>query len=216
MIAVTKGLGLTHLLLGLCGVLILVDGVEWAFLNNRINQSRGIVKQPVESGVSLDWIGGHEFLLPPKQSFSEFVERPLMVQGRRPVSEPGAEPVVAGPVIRGEMQIKLMGIVMTPDGITALMQDGTGAYHRLQIDGMIDGWELAEMYSDRVVLKQGGSREEVRLRKPKPKEPLPVSRTQPQSKPTVPKKTGQPSAVVPNLVRPPLQKPGIPTQSAPQ
>ncbi len=196
---------MTHLLLGLCGVLILVNGAEWAYLMYGISQSRQIVEQPVDPNIEFDRIGSHEFVLPPKESFSEIVERPLMIQGRRAVSENSAEPIIAGPASRGDMQIRLMGVVMTPDGMTALMQDGKGAYQRLQIDGSIDGWELAEMHKDRVVLKQGGSREELKLRKPKPKEPLPVVRTHPQPKPAVPRKPAQPHLI-----------PGTPNQSVSQ
>lgn len=210
MIAMTKGPVLTHLLLGLCGGLILVVGAEWAYLSYGISQSRRIVKQPVDSDVMFDRIGSHEFVLPPKESFSEIVERPLMIQGRRPVLEEAEESIITGPVSQGDIQIWLMGIVMTPNGMIALLLDGKGDYKRLQIDEKIEGWEVGEMHADRVVLKQGGTTRILNLRdpnKPIPKNPPPViQKKQPQPKPAVPR----------NPAQPPLQIPGIPKQSVPQ
>ncbi len=173
--------GLTYLLLGLCGVLALVNGLESFYLKNGINHSWRTVKQPVEPDIVFEEISNHEFVLPPKDGFSEFVERPLMIPGRRPVPEMTDELVTPVPVNRGKIQIKLMGIVMSPDGMTALLQDGKGAYKNLPINGTIDGWEVDEMRSDRVFLKQDDVREELKLRKPKPKQPVQNLRQKPQA-----------------------------------
>lgn len=164
----TKEPGLTHLLLGLCGVFALINGAEWVYLTYGISQTKKEIKKPVDSNVAFDKIGSHDFVLPPEESFSGIVERPVMIRGRRSVSEITPEPV-APVVSRGNTQIKLMGIVMTPNGMTALLKNGKGAYKRLEIDGIFDGWELDELHADRVVLTRGGSTQELKLRKPKPK-----------------------------------------------
>lgn len=173
-----KGPGLTHLLLGVCGLLALVNGAEWIYLKYGIEQSRNDVEQPVESNVVFEDVGMREFSLPPKENFAEIVERPVMIEGRRPVPEEELVPVVAQAVNKGPMKIKLMGIVMSPNGMTALLEDSKGKYHRVQIDGTVEGWELDEMHKDKVVLKQGNSSEELKLHKPKPKKPVPVGRQQ--------------------------------------
>jgi hypothetical protein len=229
-----------HLLLGLCGGLALLGGAEWAYLSYRVGQSRQILEQPVDSNVEFDPLGSREFVLPPKDSFSEIVERPLMIQGRRPVSEEAEEPILAGPVSQGDIQIWLMGVVMTPNGMTALLVDGKGNYKRLQIDEKFEGWEVDEMHADRVVLKQGTTTRILNLRdpnKPRPRNPAPVVQNRPpQPKPAVPMKPGQrpvvpqtlgqqpvvpqtlgqPPVVPQTSAQPPLQKPGIPNQSVPQ
>ncbi|MGH8550095.1 MAG: hypothetical protein ACRERU_16130 [Methylococcales bacterium] len=216
----TKGPVLTHLLLGLCGLLALVNGAEWAYLSHGVNQSRQFLEQPVESDIVVDPVGRHDFVLPPKERFSDIVERPLLIQGRHPVPEEAEEPIITGPVNQGEIQIWLMGVVMTPNGMTALLLDGKGDYKHLQIDEKIEGWELDEMHADRVVLNQGGATRTLNLRdpnKPVPKSPPPVIQNKPlQPKPAVPRKQGQQPAVPRIPAQPPLQTPGIPNQSVSQ
>ena len=209
----TKAPSLMHLLVGFCGVLALVNIAEWAYLEYGIEQSRKIVEQPVDSNVSLGQIGAHEFVLPPKEAYSEIVERPVMIEGRHPVPEEAEQPILAAPVSRGDMKIKLMGIVKTPNGMIALLTDSKGAYQRVQIDSAIDGWEVDEMHEDRIVLSQGAEREEVKLRKPKPKNPLPNARgqsqPQSQSKPAVPLKQVSPPKQPGKLKRPVIPKQGV-------
>lgn len=169
----TNNPGLTQILLGLCGVFALANAAEWGYLRYGIAESRKSIDQPIEADVNFEAIGGHEFTLAPKQSFSDFVERPLMIEGRRPLPEEPEAPLAVAQVNLGELNVKLMGIVVAPDKKTAVFIDGKGAYQRLGKDGIIDGWELEGMKSDRVVLVQGGERREVRVWKPKPKTPPP-------------------------------------------
>ncbi len=173
---------LTHLLLGLCGVLMLLNAVEWAYLNYSIGQSRKVLEQPVVADLEFDLIGSHEFVLAPKESFPEFVERPLMIEGRRPVAEAAEAPVTSAPVDQANLQIKLMGVVTAPAGTTAVLKDSKGAYQRLQVNGTIDGWDVDEIQGDRLILNQGGTRQELRVWKPKPKGPLRDLRKKPKDK----------------------------------
>ncbi|MGR9106185.1 MAG: type II secretion system protein N [Gammaproteobacteria bacterium] len=194
-----KSPGFAFLLLALCGVLVLVNGAEWLYLKRGINRSKRVVEQPVESSIVFDRIDAREFVLPPKENFNEIVERPLMIQGRRPVPETKDTPIIQQPVRRPgeEIKIKLMGVVMTPKGTSALLQDAKGVYRRVEIEGTIDGWQLAELHEDRVVLEQGGEHEELKLRKPKPKNPIPtaVQKTPPKPKPGVPGTAAKPQTL---------------------
>jgi hypothetical protein len=162
---------LTHLLLGLCGVLIVLNGVEWAYLNYRIGQSREVLEQPIVADLEFERIGSHDFVLAPKENFAEFVERPLMIEGRRPVADAPEASAVTAPVDQGNLQIKLMGVVTTPVGTTAVLKDSKGAYQRLQVNGTIDGWDVEEIQGDRLILNQGGTRQELKVWKPRPKAP---------------------------------------------
>ncbi|MGH8559028.1 MAG: hypothetical protein ACRESZ_16555 [Methylococcales bacterium] len=209
MISFLKFPELTSLLLGLCGVLALVNGVEWFYLSLGIDHSRQDVNKPVISDIVFEEISNHEFVLPPKDSFSEFVERPLMIPGRRPVPEMTDEPLIPVLVNRGKIQIKLMGIVMSPNGMTALLQDGKGAYKNLPVNGTIDGWELNEMHPDRVILKQDDVREELKLRKPKPKKPIQDLRQKPTPNQKAQSDTGEAPATTPPTLGYPERNAGL-------
>ena len=104
------------------------------------------------------------------ETFSEMVERPLFVAGRRPMEEQ-AETADAGtePVFTGKLNIKLMGVISVPEGKTVLFVDSAGKYSRAEQDDTIEGWRVSEVQFDRVVLEQSGAVEELLLRKPKPK-----------------------------------------------
>ncbi len=114
------------------------------------------------------------FTLPDREQYEEIIERPLMVKGRRPVSENTAQSPV-NLVTNTKMNMELMGVVMTPQGITALIKDNQGKYQRVPKDGSVDGWSVVDMQEDKVTVNQDGGSHELMLRKPKPKV-APVSR----------------------------------------
>lgn len=188
---------LTRLLLGLCALLALLNGAEWYYLDHAIDRSRQSINRPVKSDLLFEKISKQEFVLPPKEKYSESVERPLMIQGRRPVPEVVEEPFKPPPAPVAKIQIKLMGIIMTPDGMTALLQDAKGAYKNLPINGAIDGWELNELHPDRVVLTQADVREELKLRKPKSKKPIRTPGQKPPPNQKSMPNPGQPFGLVP-------------------
>lgn len=115
-----------------------------------------------------------DFTLPPQEQYDEIIERPLMVKGRRPISEKTA-PSSTVVVTNTKMNMVLMGVVTTPQGMTALIKDNQGKYQRVRKDGAVDGWSVVDMQEDMVIVDQGGDRHELMLRKPKPKV-APVSR----------------------------------------
>lgn len=216
MISIIKVPTLNHLLCALCAGLILVNVAEWLYLERGIDQSRQIAVQPVDSNIVFDQVSVQEFSLPPKQSFSEIVERPLLIPGRRPLAqetEDSIKPVLVG---RGKIQIKLMGIIMTPKGMNALLQDGKGAYLKLPVKGTIDGWELDELYADRVVLKQDDAREELKLYKPRPKNPIRQARNLPQPKQQARLRKEAIPPSIPETLPPSLPGVIIPEQSGPK
>ena len=172
---------LIKLLAVVCGVLIVVIVAEWQFAR----YSKKQLFTQSAAGVEQDYAPGElpqiELAQQPEDSYVELTNRPLFVEGRRPVmeTEEESEQVVVplekfdweldGVFIHQDMTIALFSrSKKTPD------QDN----HLKKTEGeTIDGWKLLEIDTDKVVLEQGGKRHELMLRKPKPTQ-LP-----PQSKP---------------------------------
>lgn len=115
-----------------------------------------------------------------EDEYSDLVERPLFIKGRKPVAEPEAENAPVAEVKRNEAFVwNLTGVFATPKGVTAFFSRINGKvekdnYRKLKIGGEIDGWKLSEIYPDKVVFSQAGEIKTLSLRKAKPKNLPPV------------------------------------------
>ena len=144
--------------------------------------------------------GSDEFKLPPLDTYETVGERPLFVDGRRPPSgEPEDE---VAPVVENAPapKLTLMGVFMTPQGATALVRNEvTKEVLRRRPGEDIDGWQVAAIEADRLVVSQGAKQEVLPLRdysrpappvrKPGPKRRLPNRKKNPfnrRSRPAVP------------------------------
>jgi len=145
-----------------------ICAAEWGYFKISIGQSKQKMKEQVTPNVSIHNIQMQEFSLPPQDQYEAIVERPLMVKGRRPVTEQ-TSPSTTHVVQNTKMNMQLMGVVMSPQGMTALLKDNQGKYRRVRKDESVDGWFVVELYKDKVVVVQGGANHELMLRKPKPK-----------------------------------------------
>ncbi|MCX8048580.1 MAG: hypothetical protein N3A55_02825 [Methylohalobius sp.] len=109
--------------------------------------------------------------LPPLEAFSAFVEQPLFVEGRKPLpeeteatSETGAE--------KKQPDFRLTGIITTPEaGQMILVQNQSNKTLRFRLGESIDGWRVAELKEDQVLLERGGETYVLKLIKPRPIQP---------------------------------------------
>ncbi len=170
-------------------VLSLLMVAEWLYLRHQRQQSVATASTgpapPPESELVPD-----RFSLPPLSQYPQTVERPLFMETRRPnppVSATATPKLEAAPPVN----FKLMGVLATPEGKMVLIADAKGKYRRLKTKDAYEGWEIADIQSDRVVLEQAGFTEDLKLLKKGPKPPL---------------KPGQP----------PAQSPQAPSASTPQ
>ena len=67
------------------------------------------------------------------------------------------------------LDLKLMGMIFSPTGKTALLVDPKGKYKRVKEGGVVNGWVLKELKTDRVIMQQDGEIKELPLLKVKPK-----------------------------------------------
>lgn len=112
-----------------------------------------------------------------EEQYSDLVERPLFIKGRKPVAEPESESVPVAAVKKVEaLNWELTGIFTTPKGVTAFFSR-TGAkipkdnYKKLKLGEELEGWKLSAISLENVTLSQTGESKTLPLRKVKPKTP---------------------------------------------
>jgi|GEM_PF-1417755 len=168
------------ILAGLCVVFGIVVLLEWSRLESQLRDRQRAIATPVKSELSFEKIAEVDFELPVIDSYTDLVERPLFVEGRRPLEKPD-ETLQQTDKQQGEsLRAKLMGIYSGSDGTTALILNAEGKYVRVKKHDSVDGWQVDALFPDRVTLKQGVETQDLKLHKPKPK----FSRKPRQRKPT--------------------------------
>ncbi len=138
-----------------------------------------------------------------EDSYSDLVERPLFIKGRKPVDEPIPETVPVAAVKKVEAFVwELTGIFVTPKGSTAFFSRintkvPKDNYRKQKLGDELDGWKISDIHTDNVTLTQAGETKILLLRKVKNKMPLPMGMNG-------------------NNRIPPLQQPPIPQQNLQQ
>ena len=164
--------GLAAILAGLCVLGVVFLGAEWIIMERSAEKLRAKLNAPADSALEPERLSADDFLMKPKQAYSQQVERPLFVQGRRPIPDQPVDddtPFVA-PVKLGKLNVKLMGVIDVPSGRKALIYDiKNRTYLSLKEGEAVDGWRLTALSPGKAVLRQGMTTEEILLRKPKPK-----------------------------------------------
>lgn len=106
-------------------------------------------------------------------SYREVVERPLFLRSRRPPPEERRGSVVQ------PSSFVLVGLIIVPDGRRALIQHGEPPrLQRVTVGQAIDGWSVESILADRIVVRQGDTEEELKL---KPKAPSKAPRATAQA-----------------------------------
>ncbi len=188
-------------LIALNALLAVVLAVEWvASTESSITQTETKVDnvESEESPPALDLTETSE------DSYSDLVDRPMFIKGRKPVDEPVPEsaPVVATKKTEAIVW-DLTGIFTTPKGVTAFFSRTNAKvskdnYRKYKVGEELDGWKVSEIHTDNVVLTQMNETKTLLLRKAKPKTPTPIQST-----------TNNPVA----KPKPLAQQQGIPTQN---
>jgi len=98
------------------------------------------------------------YALPPLQGFARITERPLFSPSRRP---PANRPESLGQL----SSFFLDGVVISPTDRTAVVEHGRPPVLAHVVVGQaIDGWTVASILPDRIVLRHGETEHELKLR----------------------------------------------------
>ncbi|GAB6140498.1 hypothetical protein JCM14076_12270 [Methylosoma difficile] len=163
---------LLSLLLAVCVPLVLIITVEWLFaMHSReaaLSSQASNIKNTAPSAMpSLDLSASNE------ENYDQLVSRPLFLKGRRPVPETATDSS-QNAIVQANFDWQLSGVYFTPKGPAALFNRATTKvpkdnFRRITLDGNLDGWKLAEITKDKVVLTLADNKKELPLFKAKPK-----------------------------------------------
>ncbi len=103
------------------------------------------------------------FSMPPRDSYSEIVARPLFSPSRRPAVAPEEEPQ-AGEIVATPSGFVLTGVMIAVDDRFALLRRRVPPDMAwVSVGQVIDGWLVEAIEPNRVVLQNGSLREELVL-----------------------------------------------------
>lgn len=156
-----------------------------------------------------------------EDSYSDLVDRPLFIKGRKPVNEPVPESVPVAAVKKVEaFNWDLTGIFSTPKGVTAFFSRANSKVpkdnnRKHKVGEELDGWKVGAINPDGVILTQLGENKTLLLRKPKPKVPTPMTanannRVAPPNRVAapIPQGTQPPQNQQPEIVQPAVSEAG--------
>jgi general secretion pathway protein N len=122
------------------------------------------------------------FRMAPRREFRETLARPLFAATRRPPpkeTEPEPEKVEPAPV-----KARLLGVIITPEGRTALVSLPTASdIVQLTIGQRLEGWSLEQILPDRIILRRGALTQEVEIERdiaPAPRRTRPGTQAKPR------------------------------------
>lgn len=174
--------------LAACAGLTVVLLIEWGVGQTQLSGLQAVLDKTVQSKYQAEPMPA---LNPPGQfndASNEVVERPLFIEGRKPLPEL----VLEGPetVDNGQLDDwQLIGIYNKNNRKLALFrkQNEAKTFLKLNETQMITGWQLKQILSDRVILQQGAQQKSIMLRKPRvAASPAPARRPAIPAKPIAP------------------------------
>jgi len=154
---------LSIVLLGLClgfaGILFL----EWQVSKVYRAQLATEIRQTKPALLEIEKIPDFHEILKPLDAYDEIIDRPLFIDGRKPIENKG---IIETVNVNSNLDVKLTGVVVNPDDMIALFVDKQHKKYRVRPGDVIQGWEIDELLPDRVIMKQGSNRLELLLREP--------------------------------------------------
>ena len=178
---------------GMLGVLMLLE-LGLGVLSR--GQLQNTLNQTIEADYQADPLPS---LITPKQSadgFNTIVERPLFVEGRKPMPDTAQQnPEAAADVGQLEDWV-LIGIYNKDKKQVALFrkQNEAKKYLKLNEQQTISGWQLTQIHADSVILQLDGQQKTVMLLKPREQ----VKTPQPAKRPATPPVKETPPPGIPN------------------
>ncbi|WP_394752049.1 hypothetical protein [Crenothrix sp.] len=198
---------LIKLLTVLCILLLITIAGEWLYAKRVQQQTLAALKVTDKKTPQIAQMPTIALTKKPEQSFADMVNRPLFIKGRRPVPEVPVDPKLAVVKPSGPFNWQLNGIYTKGKRLFALLSRSVrtpkGNFKRLSKGADIDGWTLAEVQKDKVILNQNGLQKELLLRKAKPKTP----KNNPAADPNNPNNPKTPQEQAQGQAPPPMPEP---------
>lgn len=176
-----------------CSGLGLILLFEWGYGEYSRNQLQSIMDRKIQADYQADELPQLRLAKQSGESFIGIVERPLFIEGRKPL--PDIETTSTEASANDQLDDwTLIGIYTKNKRQVALFrkQNEAGKFLKLNEDQTISNWQLKQIQADRVVLQQGGQEKSVILRKPR----LPSKMPPPPNRPVAPRQPSEPVAPI--------------------
>ncbi|MFI3154683.1 MAG: hypothetical protein QX199_00860 [Methylococcaceae bacterium] len=162
---------LIRLLAAVCMSLCLIIAGEWLYASYKQHRLLTSIGSEKPQDYKTDELPQIELTSQAEESYVDLVTRPLFIKGRKPVDEPLPETAQAAAKV-DSFDWQLTGVYSTKKTVSALFSRSKSKvakdnYRKITVGDDLDGWKLAEINTDRALLKQGSSEKELLLRKPK-------------------------------------------------
>jgi hypothetical protein len=156
----------------ICLILILVITLEQYYASYRKEQLLSVEISTIKP-TEIDEMPSINLNSQPEISYTDVVNRPLFIAGRKPVSNV-EQTQASAPVIpmTDIVDLQLNGIYTTKKGLTALIsrtaaKTPADKYIKVIVGGNIDGWKVTDVHPDKIILTQGSTQKDLLLYKPK-------------------------------------------------
>jgi len=197
--------------LGIIVVLALILLSEWGYSVVSQNGLQALLIKTLAGEYQADELPELELPKHTADSFAAINERPLFIEGRKPLPEKAADAPVAADASQLEDWL-LIGIYSNKNKPTVALfrkQNEAKKFLKLNANQAISGWQIKQIQADRVVLEQGGQEKPVMLLKPRQQTKMPVTPGKPVNPSAQPPHSPDPKrAVQPG-------RPAIPATPAP-
>lgn len=148
------------ILLAACLFMLLVLFIEWQQMGQYVPGQKNASLNPDNQKSWLEQIPEPVEILAAPEQYEEIKLRPIFFKGRRPLETAGA----TEDSYKGNLEFILTGVMVTPEGLSALLRDQKKQSHRLKLGEEINGWELKAVYAHKVYLEKDGKRKTLILR----------------------------------------------------
>lgn len=183
---------------------------EWLYAKYKRDKILLAINSPVAADYRVEPLPAFNFLPYPVDHYVEMVNRPLFVEGRKPleISDSAAEGgaggvngVEAAAQEVGEFKLQLTGSMDTPEGVVALFEDPAAKepkdkFKHFGVDEEHLGWKIVGIEPDRVIISSGGNQKEIMLHKSSPKA---IPGNDPKQRQSTDPRSSQPGANGQNL-----------------
>lgn len=187
-----------------CGLLSVTLLAEWSYSQFTARQLQTMLSPRAQADFQAEELPSIADDKGSAESYSEIVDRPVFIEGRRPVVEASAAANTQNQDLGQIEDWELIGVYNKDKRPTALFRKRNEAkkFMKISEEQSISGWQLKQIQADHVVLLQAGQEKSVVLRKPRAQTKPPVP-----GRPAIPPKPPQPAAVAKPIEPAPNENP---------
>ncbi|WP_446811738.1 hypothetical protein ACH50O_09295 [Methylomonas sp. 2BW1-5-20] len=175
-----------------CGILSIALLAEWAYSRFTARELQSLLEPRSQTAFQAEELPSIADSKNSIETYSEIVERPLFIEGRKPIAEASPTENLQNADSGQIDDWALIGIYIKDKKPIALFSKRNEArkFQKISEDQTIAGWQLKQIQADRVLLLQAGQERSVVLRKPRAQVKPPIP-----GKPAVPPRPPQPNAI---------------------